>query len=72
MKKVFKIEDLDCAHCAGLIEDGVKKISGVKAANLNFMLMWLSVEAEETDFPRIQKEIKKLARKIEPDCTIVF
>ena len=72
MKKVFKIEDLDCAHCAGLIEDGVKKIAGVKAANLNFMLMRLSVEAEETDFPRIQKEIKKLARKIEPDCTIVF
>lgn len=72
MKKVFKVKDLDCAHCAGLIEDAVKKISGVEAASLNFMMMNLSVEAEEAEFPRIQKEIKKVAKKIEPDCTIVF
>ena len=72
MKKVFKVEDLDCAHCAGLIEDAVKKIAGVKDASLNFMMMKLSVEAEEADFPRIQKEIKKVAKKVEPDCTIVF
>ncbi len=72
MKKVFKVKDLDCAHCAGLIEDAVKKISGVEAASLNFMMMNLSVEAEEAEFPRIQKEIKKAAKKIEPDCTIVF
>ena len=72
MKKVFKIEDLDCAHCAGIIEQKVRKIPGVKEANLNFMLLKLSVEAEAEDFPAIQKEIKKIAKKVEPDCCVIF
>lgn len=72
MKKVFKIEDLDCAHCAGIIEEKVRKIPGVKEANLNFMLLKLSVEAEAEDFPGIQKEIKKIAKKVEPDCCVIF
>ena len=25
MKKIYKIEDLECAHCAAKIEDGIKK-----------------------------------------------
>ena len=25
MKKVFKLEDLDCAHCANKMEVGIKK-----------------------------------------------
>ena len=28
MKKVFKLEDLDCAHCAKKMEDGIAKIDG--------------------------------------------
>ena len=26
MKKTFKLEDLDCAHCAAKMEEAVKKI----------------------------------------------
>ena len=29
MKKVFMIEDLDCAHCAAKIEDAIAKLDGV-------------------------------------------
>ncbi len=72
MKKVFKVEDLDCAHCAALIEEGVKKIPGVQNASLNFIAQRLNVEAEEADFPEIMKQIKKTAKKIEPDCSIIF
>ena len=72
MKKTFTVENLDCAHCAGLIEEKVKKIPGVKAASLNFLTLKLNVEAEEADFPGIQKKIKKAAARIEPDCSIVF
>ncbi len=72
MKKVFKVENLDCAHCAALIEEGVRKISGVENASLNFIAQRLSVEAEEENFPEIIKNIKKTVKKIEPDCSIEF
>ncbi len=72
MKKTFKVENLDCAHCAALIEEGVQKISGVQHASLNFIAQRLVVEAEEDDFPAIIKNIKKTVKKIEPDCSIEF
>ena len=29
MKKVFKIQDLDCAHCAAKMELAISKLEGV-------------------------------------------
>lgn len=29
MRKVFKLQDLDCANCAAKMEDAIKKIDGV-------------------------------------------
>ena len=34
MKKIFILEDLDCAHCAGKIEADVKETAGVLSASL--------------------------------------
>ena len=72
MRKVFKVEDLCCAHCAAKIEEGINKIDGVEKATLNFMTLKLTVEADEEKFDSIKKQIKKVARKIEPDCSIIF
>ena len=72
MRKVFKVEDLDCAHCAAKIEEGIQKIDGVEKATLNFMLLKLTVDAPEEKFPEIKKQIKKVAKKVEPDCSIIF
>lgn len=72
MRKVFKVEDLDCAHCAAKIEEGIQKIEGVEKATLNFMTLKLTVDAPEEKFDAIKKQIKKVARKVEPDCSIIF
>ena len=37
MKKVFKMQDLDCANCAAKMENAIKKIDGVIDANVSFM-----------------------------------
>ena len=71
MKKVFRMEDLDCAHCAQKMEDGIRKIRGVKDAKVNFMLMKLTVEAEDDLFEAVMDEAVKVCRRIEPDCRIV-
>jgi len=71
MKKVFKMQDLDCANCAAKMEQAISKIPGVQKASMNFMTQKLTLEAEEADFPRILDEAQKAIRKVEPDCCII-
>ena len=71
MKKVFKLEDLDCAKCARKMEDGIKKIDGVTDASVNFLAQKLTLEADDDRFDAILKEVIKTCKKIEPDCTVI-
>ena len=66
------LEDLDCANCALKMEDGIKKIDGVVNAEVNFMTQKMTIETEVDDQKKIMKEVVKVCRKIEPDCTILL
>ena len=72
MKKVYMLEDLDCANCALKMENGIKKIDGVVNAEVNFMTQKMTIETEADDQKKIMKEVVKVCRKIEPDCTILL
>ena len=72
MKKVYMLEDLDCANCALKMEDGIKRIDGVVNAEVNFMTQKMTIETEADDQKKIMKEVVKICRKIEPDCTILL
>lgn len=71
MKKVFKLEDLDCANCAAKMERAINKIDGVQAASVSFMAQRLSVEADEARFEEIMDKIERTCKRVEPDCRIV-
>ena len=71
MKKKFKLTDLDCANCAAKMEEAIKKIEGVKDANVSFMTQKLTVEADEDRFDDVMAQIIKVCKKVEPDCTIL-
>ena len=68
MKKKFKLIDLDCANCAAKMEEGIKKISGVKDASVSFMTQKLVLEADDDRFDEIMKEVVAVCAKVEPDC----
>ncbi|MBQ2238331.1 MAG: cation transporter [Lachnospiraceae bacterium] len=72
MKKKFKLQDLDCANCAAKMEEGIKKINGVKDASVSFMTQKMTIEAEEEDFDRIMQEVVKVCAKVEPDCKVLL
>ena len=72
MKKTFKIEELCCANCAAKIEDRIKKLDCIKDANLSFMAERLTIEVDEQDLEVAIKEIRKIIKKIEPDCRIII
>ena len=70
MKKSYKIE-VDCANCAGKMEDAAKKTPGVKDAVVNFMALKMNVEFEEGADPKaVMKDVLKNCKKVEDDCEI--
>ncbi|MBQ6998170.1 MAG: cation transporter [Clostridia bacterium] len=69
MKKIFNIE-VDCAVCAGKVEQAISKIDGVKEVSINFITQKLAIEADEADFARIIKEARIVGKRIEPDFVI--
>lgn len=71
MRKTFKLQDLDCANCAAKMEDGIKRIDGVKSATVSFMTQKLTLDADDARFGEILDEAARICKKIEPDCTIL-
>ena len=71
MKKAFDIEDLDCAHCAAKMEEGIRKLEGVVSVSVNFLTQKLTLEADDASFDKILKQAVKICRKIEPDCRVI-
>ena len=71
MRKVYKLEDLDCANCAAKMERAIAKIDGVDGVSVNFLMQKMSIEAEESRFEEIMEHVVKACKKIEPDCRIL-
>ncbi len=71
MKRVYQLEDLDCANCAAKMERAIAKIDGVTSANVSFMAQRLAIEADESRFEEIMERVVKVCRRVEPDCRIV-
>ena len=70
MKKTYAIE-VDCANCANLMEDAVRKTAGVASATVNFMTQKMIVEFADGNDPKIvMKDVLKACKKVEPDCEI--
>ncbi len=71
MRKVFKLDEIDCANCARKLEDAIKKVDGVQGASVNFMMQKLTLEAADDAFDDVLARVVKVAARVEPDCEIV-
>lgn len=69
MQKKFKIE-VDCANCAAKMEEAVRKIDGVTKVSVSFMAQKMVVEADDSRFDSIMKDVVKACKKVEPDCEV--
>ena len=70
MKVKFKIKGIDCANCAAELERAIQKIDGVTEASLSFMTEKLVMEIEDDRKDEVLKNLKKVVKKEERDCTI--
>ena len=71
MKKVFKLNDLDCANCAAKMEAAINKLDSVDSATINFMSQRLILEADDDKFNEAVDLAQKAITKVERGCKIV-
>ena len=71
MIKTYILEDLDCAHCAGKIEEDVAKLEGVAKSTVTLLTQKLVVDIADANAGGLTKEVKKIVKKYEPDVTVI-
>ena len=64
MKKVYKLEDLDCANCAAKMERAVAKIEGVSSIHISFITQKMTIELDETKADEIIGKLLKLVKEL--------
>lgn len=72
MRRMFVLEELDCANCAAKMEAAIAKIPGVKFASVNYLTQKLTLEAEEGGFDGALALAAAAIKRIEPGCRIVM
>lgn len=70
MKRVYKLEGLDCADCAAKLERKLANIDGITGANINFMTLKCTLEAESEKMDGIIEKAMEIIRIEEPDVEV--
>lgn len=74
MRKSFKLENLDCAHCASMMEEGINELPGVNKASISFMTSKLMIDADAAnadELAPILDAAQAVCTSYEKDCRIV-
>lgn len=73
MKKVYELEDLDCANCARKMQESIEKLDEINNASVNFLTQKMTLDVKDgVDIDKLMKKIQKLCKKVEPDCRIII
>ena len=71
MKKVFKMQDLDCANCAAKMERAIEKIEGVQKVTISFLAQKMTIEADDERFDEIVKQAVACVKKVDSECEVL-
>ena len=72
MRKVFEMEDLDCANCAAKMEEAIRKLDGVTYVSISFMAQRMTLEADDGVFDKVAKAAAKACKKVDSDCRVIL
>ena len=71
MKKVYRMKNLDCAHCAAKMEAAIAKLEGVESVTISFMTQRLTAELDADKLAVLQEQMKECIHKVDPDCELI-
>ena len=70
MKKVYKLQNLDCANCAAKMENALRKLPGITGATVSFMTQRMTLVCEG-DPDELMDRVTEVCRRVEPDLQIL-
>jgi len=70
MKRVYKLEGLDCVDCAAKLERKLAAIDGITSVNINFMTLKCTLEAEAEKMNEIIEKAMEIIKVEEPDVEV--
>ena len=72
MKKIYKLDELDCALCGEKMQKAILDLQGVKDCTVSYITQKMTIEFDENiNEDDLFSQIKKICHKIEPDCEII-
>ena len=72
MKKDYEVQ-VDCVSCANELCEEVKKVSGVKNAEINFMAKKITIEFEDgVDINEVARVAKKAVNQLDDEFDIII
>ena len=66
MKRNYRIDGLDCAHCAAKMEKNVSKVKGVKEVSINFLTTKMMLDLEDENLDEIIAGIEAAVKDVGP------
>lgn len=66
MKRNYRIDGLDCAHCAAKMEKNVSKVKGVKEVSINFLTTKMMLDLEEDNLDETIAGIEAAVKDVDP------
>lgn len=71
MKKIYRLKNLDCAHCADKMQRSIAKVKGVNDIKITFMTQRMTIDIDDkADESEIMQQVKKIISQTEKNCTI--
>ena len=64
MKKIFILENLDCANCAAKMENAISKLEDVENVSISFMTTKMVLKADEDKMDAVIAESEKSLKKL--------
>ena len=66
MKRNYRIDGLDCAHCAAKMEKNVSKVKGVKEVSINFLTTKMMLDLEDDNLDETIAGIEAAVKDVDP------
>ena len=70
MKRVYRLEGLDCANCAAKLEHKLSKIDGMKDVSVDFMTLRCTMNIDDHNADATIEAAIEMIKKEEPDVEI--
>lgn len=71
MKKILRVKNLDCPHCAMKLERAFNKAPEIDSASVDFLTQKIILEAEEDCMDQALSQVRAVIRRLEPEVELV-